>query len=278
MVVSVITYMRHPLFGKLPDGERLARIENSLNYSNGQFQNQVPTPLKTTDQSEISMWAQTIFGEKGQPRPVGNIPAIKTDLKALNPSDDVVVWLGHSSYFAQLDGQRILIDPVFSENAAPVPMANTAFAGTSIYSAEDMPSIDVLLISHDHYDHLDYPSIKALQSKVRKVVVGLGVGAHFQAWGYDPSIVTEADWNENVDVSPTLQIDVTPARHFSGRTFNRDKSLWVSFVVTSSSRRFFSVAIRGTPVISVKLVSVLARSTGWHWTWASTTRAGLTFT
>lgn len=239
MVVSVIIYMRQPMFGSLPDGDRLARIERSPNYANGQFRNQVPTPIKTTEQSELSMWAQTLFGEKGQPRPVGSIPSIKTDLKAINPRDDVVVWLGHSSYFVQLDGQRILIDPVFSENAAPVPLANMAFAGTSIYTAEDMPEIDVLLISHDHYDHLDYPSIQALKSKVRQVVVGLGVGAHFQVWGYDPSLVHEADWNETVEVAPTLKIDVTPARHFSGRTFDRDRSLWVSFVVTSSNRRLF---------------------------------------
>ena len=239
MAVSVIIYMRQPMFGSLPDGDRLARIERSPNYANGQILNQVPPSIKTPEQSELSMWAQTLFGEKGQPRPVGSIPSIKTDLKAINPNDDVVVWLGHSSYLVQLDGQRILIDPVFSENAAPVPLANMAFAGTSIYTAEDMPEIDVLLISHDHYDHLDYPSIQALKSKVRQVVVGLGVGAHFQASRYDPSLVRESDWNKTVEVAPTLKIDVAPARHFSGRTFDRDRSLWVSFVITSSNRRLF---------------------------------------
>ncbi|MFP3686282.1 MBL fold metallo-hydrolase, partial [Bacillus sp. SIMBA_026] len=85
----------------------------------------------------------------------------RTDLKALDPGQDLVVWLGHSSYFVQLAGKRFLIDPVFSNNAAPVPLTNRAFEGTSVYTANDMPEIDALLITHDHYDHLDYPTIRA---------------------------------------------------------------------------------------------------------------------
>jgi L-ascorbate metabolism protein UlaG (beta-lactamase superfamily) len=133
------------------------------------------------------------LGEKGQPRPVAAVPAVKTDLKALDPAQDLVVWLGHSSYFVQLGGRRTLIDPVFSTNASPVPMTNRAFNGSSRYQAEDMPDIDVLLISHDHYDHLDYASIQALQPKVKQVITGLGVGAHFERWGYDIALVHEAD-------------------------------------------------------------------------------------
>ncbi|MGE4338127.1 MAG: MBL fold metallo-hydrolase [Pigmentiphaga sp.] len=237
--VGIAAYLHRPLFGELPTGERLARIAQSPHYVDGRFRNQIDTPINTTDQSEWSMWMETILGEKGHPRPPGSIPALKTDLKALDPAQDLVVWLGHSSYFVQLAGERILIDPVFSTNAAPVPLANEAFEGTSIYSTEDMPDIDVLLISHDHYDHLDYPSILALRSKVRQVVAGLGVGAHFEAWGYDSAIVHEADWNESIKLSPRLQIYVTPARHFSGRTLKRDQSLWVGFALVSPERRLF---------------------------------------
>ncbi|OHC12118.1 MAG: MBL fold metallo-hydrolase [Pseudomonadales bacterium GWC1_66_9] len=238
-VVSVITYLQHPMFGELPSGERLVQIERSPNHADGVFRNQIDTPMRTTDQSEWSMWMETIFGEKGQPRPPGAVPAIKTDLKALDPAQDLVVWLGHSSYFVQLGGQRILIDPVFSTNAAPIPAANRAFEGTSLYTADDVPEIDALLISHDHYDHLDYPTIQALKPKVRQVIVGLGVGAHFEAWGYDMRTVREADWNEVVALTPQLQIHVTPARHYSGRTFTRDQSLWVGFALVSAERRLF---------------------------------------
>ncbi|VFR45315.1 Outer membrane protein romA [plant metagenome] len=238
-VLGAVAYLQHPVFGALPSGERLARIERSANHADGVFHNQIDTPMLTTDQSEWSMWMETIFGEKGQPRPPGAVPAIKTDLKALDPAQDLVVWLGHSSYFVQLGGQRILIDPVFSTNAAPVPGANRAFEGTSIYAADDMPEIDALLVSHDHYDHLDYPSIQALRPKVKRVITGLGIGAHFESWGYDTRIVREADWNEVIQQTPELQVIVTPARHFSGRAFTRDKSLWVGFALLSPQRRLF---------------------------------------
>ncbi|MBE2321402.1 MBL fold metallo-hydrolase, partial [Solirubrobacter sp. CPCC 204708] len=136
-------------------------------------------------------------------------------------------------------GKRLLIDPVFSTSAAPLPWVNAAFPGTSIYSAADMPEIDGLLISHDHYDHLDYPSIQSLQPKVKEVIVGLGVGAHFEAWGYDTRQVHEADWNDSLQLGPDVQVVVTPARHFSGRTFTRDRSLWVGFALLSPHRRLF---------------------------------------
>ncbi|MCC5074384.1 MBL fold metallo-hydrolase [Xanthomonas campestris] len=232
-------YLREPLFGALPSGERLDQIALSPNYRQGAFRNQISTPMKTTDQSEWSMWAETLFGNHGQPRPPSALPAVKTDLKALDPAQDLVVWLGHSSYFVQLGGRRVLIDPVFSSSASPVPMTNTAFDGTSIYNVADMPPIDFLLISHDHYDHLDYPSVLALKPKVRQVVVGLGVGAHFQAWGYDMKRVHEADWYQTIGDEGGLQIHVTPARHFSGRTFTRNQSLWVGFVLSTGQRKLF---------------------------------------
>lgn len=237
--VGVVAYLQHPLFGELPSGERRAHIERSPNHVDGSFRNQIDTPMRTTDQSEWSMWMETILEEKGQPRPPSAVPSVKTNLKALDPTRDLVVWLGHSSYFVQVGGQRILIDPVFSANAAPIPGANKAFEGTNLYAADDMPEIDALLISHDHYDHLDYPTVRALQPKVRQVIVGLGVGAHFERWGYDMSRVREADWNEVVTLTPQVQVHVTPARHYSGRTFTRDQSLWVGFALVSPERRLF---------------------------------------
>lgn len=238
-IVGAVAYLRQPLFGALPHGERQQRIVGSPNYVDGAFMNQVATAMRTTDQSEWSMWVETICGGGGHPRPLGNLPVIKTNLKALDPNEDLIIWLGHSSYFVQLGGQRILIDPVFSTNASPIPFTNTAFEGTSIYSADDMPFIDLLLISHDHYDHLDYPTLRALAPKVKKLIAGLGVGTHLETWGYDMSTVHEADWYETVGVAANLQVHVTPARHFSGRLFTRDQSLWVGFALTSARHRLF---------------------------------------
>ena len=109
------------------------------------------------------------------------MPSLKIDLLALDRGQDIVIWLGHSSYFALIGGRRILIDPVFSLHASPVPFSNKAFAGTGIYTAEDMPEIDYLLITHDHWDHLDLPTVIALQPKIRNVVCGLRVGCHIKA-------------------------------------------------------------------------------------------------
>lgn len=238
-VFGAILFLQSPVFGAVPSGERLARMALSPNQADGVFHNLIDTPLRTTDQSEWSMWLQTLFGEKGQPRPPAAVPSTKTELKALDPAQDLVVWLGHSSFFVQLGGQRLLIDPVFSLSAAPLPGLNRAFEGSSVYTVDDMPPIDALLISHDHYDHLDLPSIRALQPKIRQVVTGLGVGEHFKRWGYDMATVREADWGDSVALTPELRIHATPARHYSGRAFTRNRSLWLGFALESSERRIF---------------------------------------
>lgn len=231
-------YLQRPLFGKLPDHEEVRKFSHSLNYHDGHFVNQIPSPIHTNGSSEWSIWMEELFGDKGQPRPDHPLPALKTDLRALDIRQDLFVWLGHSSFYIQLGGKRILIDPVFSDYASPIPGINRAFAGTSIYSAADIPPVDVLLISHDHYDHLDYPTIKALQPDVIEVMAGLGVGAHFRAWGYPADIIHEADWYDAITVGDVV-ITATPARHFSGRTFSRDQSLWVGYVLKSAGRSLF---------------------------------------
>jgi len=238
--LGIIAYLQHPLFGKSPKGEHLVQLASSPHYIQGAFHNLVDTPMLTTDQSELAlMWDNFVSKKTGNPVPPNAIPALKTDLSGLDKNQDLVVWLGHSSYYVQLSGQRILIDPVFSTYAAPVPWAVRAFDGTNLYHVQEMPEIDLLLITHDHYDHLDYPTIKALQSKVKQVITPLGVGAHFFAWGYDPDKVQETDWYQAVNYSPSLQIITTPARHFSGRTFKRNQTLWAGFALLSTQRRIF---------------------------------------
>jgi len=239
LVAAFFLYLRHPLFGALPQGERLARVEASPNYRDGAFQNLVDTPFLTEGATQLSIRIDNFLAEKGAPRPEQAIPTQKTDLRALDPSRDLAVWLGHSSWYVQLDGKRILIDPVFSDHAAPLPRMIVAFDGTNLYSAQDLPEIDVLLITHDHYDHVDYPTILSLNPMVKKVVAGLGVGAHFESWGYDTAKVHELDWYESHDLGGGLRVHATPARHYSGRTFTRNQSLWVGFVLETPQRRLF---------------------------------------
>jgi L-ascorbate metabolism protein UlaG (beta-lactamase superfamily) len=138
-----------------------------------------------------------------------------------------------------LGGKRILIDPVFSSSAAPVSFANKAFAGTNLYTAEDMPEIDYLLISHDHWDHLDYPTIIAMQPKIKNVICGLGVGAYFEQWGFEERRIHEADWFTTLEMERDFVVHVLPARHFSGRLLIRNKTLWTAFALITPNRRIF---------------------------------------
>jgi L-ascorbate metabolism protein UlaG (beta-lactamase superfamily) len=232
-------YLQHPKFGTLPHGARLESIQRSPNYGDGKFRNLIPTPQFSQGDNTASVWWYFLFAQKERLVPTAAIPALKTDLKALDRGRDVVVWLGHSSYFLQLGGQRILIDPVLSPYAAPVSFANKAFAGTNQYTADDMPEIDYLLISHDHWDHLDYPTVVALKPKIKNVVCGLGVGAYFEEWGFDMRLVREADWFTALAFADGLTVHVVPARHFSGRLLTRNKTLWAGFALVTPQRRVF---------------------------------------
>lgn len=239
LVGSGCLYLNQPQFGRLPKGERLDRISKSPNYRDGTFHNREPIVRIVEGGGGLGLWLKFLLRDGDGLTPPAPLPVVKTDLKALEPDADVVVWLGHSSYFVQLGGRTILIDPVLSAHASPVSFSTRAFEGTTLYTAEDMPEIDYLLISHDHWDHLDYDTVTALRPKVGHVVTGLGVGEHFARWGFPDEMVHEADWDETVQLDDGLTIHVLTSRHFSGRLFDRNRTLWVAFALETSSRRIF---------------------------------------
>ena len=231
--------LNQPRFGGSPEGERLVAIEKSPNYTAGEFKNLIPTPKFTKDVSTFSIIWNSLTEPKERLVPDRPIPTVKTSLRNLDRMANLVVWLGHSSFYIQLDGKRILIDPVFSDSAAPLSFFNKAFSGTTIYRAEDMPQIDYLLISHDHWDHLDYPTVMALKSQVSHVVVPLGVGTYFEHWGYGAEKIHEADWYEIVNLEDGLTIHLLPARHYSGRLLRQNRTLWAGFTLESAAHRLF---------------------------------------
>ena len=239
LALGIGIYLQQPKFGELPAGARLEKIQTSPNYADGQFQNLIPTPQRAEGGSTAALWWEFFVAKKERPAPAESLPAMKPDLLTLDKSQDVVIWLGHSSYFVQLGGKRILIDPVFSSYASPVSFINKAFPGTNPYTAEDMPLIDYLFISHDHWDHLDYPTITALKPKIKNVICGLGVGAYFEQWGFAASQVHEADWLTSLELETDFIVHVLPARHFSGRLLSRNKTLWVSYALVTPERRIF---------------------------------------
>lgn len=238
LAAGVLLFLNQPSFGRLPSGERLERVKRSPNFINDAFRNQSPTELMTGKQNRfVALW-NFVFGKKEPVRPEGEVKAVKTDLKRLPKDENVLIWFGHSSYLIQADGKRLLIDPVF-ETAAPVSFVNKAFKGTEIYKADDMPAIDYLVISHDHWDHLDYKTVKALKNKVGKVVCPLGVGEHFEYWGYDKDRLIELDWEEAAVPEKGLTIHCLPARHFSGRGLKANQSLWASFLIECPTLTIF---------------------------------------
>lgn len=170
------------------------------------------------------------------PRP---LPAVKTDLHQLPATGTQLVWFGHSSYLLRNNGRNILVDPVFSGYASPFSFMIKAFAGTNIYTAAEMPDIDLLIISHNHYDHLDSHTLRRLAPKIKTVYTALGVGRDLVHAGIPSSQITEMDWWEEETPLEGYTLTATPARHFSGRGLKRGGSLWASFVLQTPDVRIY---------------------------------------
>lgn len=236
LLASGYAYVKQPQFGALTEP---AKLNHSTHYVAGQFRNLEPDPVLNIPEDQRKGWVDFLLAADDNRTPNTALPVDVPDLHALDRNQDLVVWLGHSSFFIQLAGKRLLIDPVLSANASPIPMTNQAFAGTLPLTVEDIPTIDYLLISHDHWDHLDYPTLMAMQDRIDEAVAGLGVGAHLRAWGFDAKRIHEADWNTMLDSKDGLRIHVLPARHYSGRLLDKNQSLWVSFALESAERSIY---------------------------------------
>jgi len=236
---GVWLFLKLPEFGATAADGRLDRIRRSPNFRNGEFQNLLTTPLMTAANNPKNRQGG-MFNRSKRAKPQGAIPSVKCDLLQLPLNQNFIVWFGHSSYFIQVDGKRLLVDPVLSGRASPVPFTVEAFDGTDRYSVADIPDVDYLFISHDHWDHLDYDTVKNLRSKVKKVICGLGVGADLERWGYAREDIAEGDWGDSVDMGDGFTAHIRTARHFSGRNLHRNQTLWVSFaLITSTGYKIF---------------------------------------
>ncbi|TPG34012.1 MBL fold metallo-hydrolase [Flavobacterium pectinovorum] len=240
ILIAILSFfLLHPRYGKRPSGERLALIQKSPQYKNGKFENINPTPELAEGYGYFDVISDFLFKKVDRKVPTDIIPSIKTNLLELDINEDVLVWFGHSSYFIQLEGKRFLIDPVFSGNASPIIGTTKAFKGTDIYTADDLPEIDYLLITHDHYDHLDYTTIMELKPKIKKIVCPLGVGSHFEFWKFPTENIIEKDWYEKVALDQNITLYTTPSRHFSGRSIKRCNTLWTSFVLETKDFKMY---------------------------------------
>ncbi len=238
VIAAFVVFMNQPSFGRLPRGQRLERIENSPNYLDGQFRNLSPTPHLVSDKSRARVMLDFLLRKVDGLRPDKALPAVKTDLKAFAPDEDVAVWLGHSSLFIQVDGLRLLVDPVLVK-AAPVSFVNKPFMGTDIYTPDDLPSADCLIVTHDHWDHLDYGTVTAIKDRIGEVICPLGVGEHFERWGFDKDRIVELDWDESVQLGDGFAVHCLPSRHFSGRGAKANRTLWASFMIQTPEQNIY---------------------------------------
>lgn len=183
----------------------------------------------------------TQFQRREDLAPEEKLPETPIDLRRFldDSSSPNIIWLGHSSFMIRMAGKTLLIDPVF-ENAGPVFFMAPRFQ-ESVLAREDLPPVDYVLISHDHYDHLETATIKYLAEGKTRFVVPIGVGAHLEEWGIAEDRFTEIDWWEEVKLDE-LTVAAAPAQHYSGRAgFLANDTLWVSFVIASAdSNLYFS--------------------------------------
>lgn len=223
-------------------------IKSSTNFKNNKAQNKEPIKRMTKIQRQNieSKIQNQIFQTKPKnllrellsPDKVV-IPSVKSDLLQI-PKEDSFVWFGHSSLFFWLNSKTLLIDPVLKSCASPIPFLIKPFSGADIYSASDLPKIDYLFITHNHYDHLSKSTIKALVNKIGHVITPLGVGKYLIKFGIKPCQIYELDWDESLKLDSTLRTHCLTTRHFSGRgIFDRNKSLWASFMLESKDKKIF---------------------------------------
>lgn len=208
----------------------------SDHYSNGKFHNQLPT--KTLAPGKFPEVLMERFRRPASVIPPRPLPSVRTDLKQLISDVPAITWFGHSSYLIICRGVRILVDPVFSGHASPIPGLIKSFKGSDIYNVDDMPEIDHLIITHNHYDHLDRKTLSRILPKCGDVYTSLGVGRYIPGISKNTA-VTEMDWWEAVQLQDGITLTATPARHFSGRGFTQNESLWSSFVLQLFGHRIF---------------------------------------
>jgi L-ascorbate metabolism protein UlaG (beta-lactamase superfamily) len=229
--------------GRKPQGARLERIKASPRWGGEQFRNLHPIipGLRDPNASMPTLHEFLCGGERRVPR--GPLPSMSPlEVWAKSPASGLrATWLGHSTVLIEIAGLRVLTDPVWGSRASPSRLAGPKRFQPVPVPLRAMPPLDLVIVSHDHYDHLDYPTIRKLAKLKVPFVTSLGVGAHLEAWGVQPERIVELDWWESHRLLNTgLTITAAPSQHFSGRTLNgRNGTLWSSFVMRSDRHAVF---------------------------------------
>lgn len=240
LAAGVAWLLSTPPFGGRLAGERLARAQADPLYRDGRFVNPRPPAPYTLDYVGALVRGQ--FGGDEQREPPGPIPVLQPRPELLAAAAEGprlrAFWLGHAGVYVEIDGLRLLFDPMFSDYASPFEVGPRRLHPVPIALAE-LPPIDAVLITHDHYDHLDLHTVRALAARGSRFVVPLGIGAHLEAWGVAPAQIVELQWWQEAVIGGVRLVS-TPARHYSGRRgLDANATLWTSWSVLGARHRFF---------------------------------------
>ncbi len=237
LLLAVFLFLRlWPAFGGRASGKDKADYAvRAENYRDGKFYNDGDFQImRETERKD-----DKVMSSKGV-KPAGEIPTMTPECGQPLPQEEIrVTWFGHSSMFLQMHGMNILIDPIFSERSSPVAFAGAKRFSTPPITVEDLPHIDILVLSHDHYDHMDYKTIMNLDEKVERYIVPLGVENHLERWKVDTEKIQNMAWWEETEIDG-LTIGCTPARHYSGRSLDDQcATLWASWVFRDENHQVY---------------------------------------
>jgi L-ascorbate metabolism protein UlaG (beta-lactamase superfamily) len=216
---------------------RKDRVHHSPHYKNGAFQNEEPTTVML--KGHFFHTLNEFIHKPKTTIPPKPLPTVKSNLQNLRDDKPCIIWFGHSSYLVKYKGFTILVDPLIQSHASPVAFFGKPFPGTDIFQVNDFPEIDLLILTHDHYDHLSFHVIKALEKKVKAICTSLGVGGILESWGVHTKKIIELDWNENFSFTNNVKLTAQTARHFSGRTLRRNQTIWSAFVLEFYQYKIF---------------------------------------
>ncbi len=243
LVIAYLLFVNfYPSFGGNVSKELQKQYAKSPNYRDGKFVNIKDVPKDLSFGETVKLAYKFFTTKVPEGRPKQDLKVIKLDSSdvASFKNDTRLIWYGHSAFLLQMESKNILIDPMFGKVAAPHPLlGENRFNKEMPLEIEKLPRIEAVLISHDHYDHLDYESIGKLKDKVAMFYTPLGVGVHLEKWGIKKERIVELDWWQEAKLDGLL-FACTPAQHFSGRKFGNEQStLWSSWVIASSKESIF---------------------------------------
>ncbi|WP_224485572.1 MBL fold metallo-hydrolase [Robertkochia aurantiaca] len=226
-----------PQFGSPPDDSEKDVLRRSANYHDGKFHNREKT--EKGDLGDVLKAIYTAATTSGM-SPSDPLPTYFDEPFGLRSEKGChITWFGHSAFLIEMSERRILIDPMFGDVAAPVSFGSARFPYQSPIPTGKVNNIDVVLLSHDHYDHLDYQTILTIDQEVKQYIVPLGVGSHLRAWGIDPGKIEELDWNDHTEFGG-IDFTACTSRHFSGRAMtDQDETLWASWVINGNKNRIY---------------------------------------